>query len=101
MKRTIDRFLFTVTLVASVGLIVTGVSLASFRSAEIMEGKSYSSFVFANSAQKLEIGSEDKTVEIDKSVFEKIREYKDILYFTPFGAVYGLIDEMTTDDKVW
>ena len=95
MKKTIDRFLFTVTLVASIGLIVTGVLLASFRSEEIMEGKSYSSFVFANSSQKLEIGSEEKTVEIDKGVFEKVYEYKDILYFTPFGAAYGLIEKIS------
>ncbi len=95
MKKTIDRFLFTVTLVASIGLIVTGVSLASFRSAEIIDGKSYSSFVFANSSQKLEIGSEEKTVEIDKTVFEKIGRYKNLIYFTPFGSAYGLIERIS------
>lgn len=90
MKKIISRFAVTVTIIISVGLIVTGGIAASIYTEKISEGKTYSIFVFNNDSQKVEFGSDKKTFKFDKAILRELEKFSDLIYLTPFGAFYGL-----------
>ena len=107
MKRILRQFAISVTVIFSLCFIMAGSSLVNKRSAEISEGERFAVFAVKNQSKKLEIESGQDRVSIDFSDFDKLKKYRNLVFFTPDGAAVGfaqtvkevITNNMNTDEN--
>ena len=88
LKRIISTFLFVSVLIACLTLFGAGTLTARQRSEYNSYRTHYAVLTLKNEGDRVNIKVDDRQINLALTLPEKLREYKDYIYFTPFSTFF-------------